>query len=159
MTGVRCILGSEGCPRAAHRRSQSAPAVAPVVWMGLAEHHAAFGASFSLSLSTYHRLLKELCGSILQAGFKKILIVNSRGGNVAALNAMTTDLAREPSAPIVPRRCTVCRTRAALTLKYWRIRRPCAMRAEAETSMMLASFADCVRSDRDNRSVRPDGHS
>ena len=45
---------------------------------------------FSLSLSTYHCLLKELCGSILRAGFKKILIVNSHGGNVAALNAMTT---------------------------------------------------------------------
>src|SRR6478672_910583 len=100
-TGVDAFLGSEGCQRAAEIVARSRPiVVAPVVWMGLAQHHVAFGGTFSLSLATYHCLLRELCGSILQAGFNKILIVNSHGGNAAALNALTTDLARELSAPI-----------------------------------------------------------
>jgi creatinine amidohydrolase len=99
-TGVDAFLGGEGCQRTAKTVARIRPiVVAPVVWMGLAEHHVAFGGTFSLSLS-YHCLLKELCGSILQAGFKKILIVNSHGGNVAALNALTTDFARELGASL-----------------------------------------------------------
>src|SRR5215471_12287811 len=60
-TGVDSFLGGEGCQRAAKIVARNRPiVVAPVVWMGLAEHHVAFGGTFSLSLSTYHQLLKEL---------------------------------------------------------------------------------------------------
>jgi creatinine amidohydrolase len=100
-TGVDTFLGGEGCRRVATIVARSRPiVVAPVVWMGLAEHHVAFGGTFTLSLATYHHLLRDLCNSILRAGFKKILIVNSHGGNIAALNALTTDLALELDAPI-----------------------------------------------------------
>ena len=116
--------------------------------MGLAEHHVAFGGTFSLSLSTYHCLLKELCGSILQAGFKKILIVNSHGGNVAALNAMTTDLARELSAPIATTTLYSLPHESGAYAEILEDQKTVRHACEAETSMMLASFADCVRSDR-----------
>jgi creatinine amidohydrolase len=148
-TGVDTFLGGEGCRRTAEIVARNRPiAVAPVVWMGLAEHHVAYGGTFSLSLPTYHCLLKELCGSILQAGFKKILIVNSHGGNVAALNALTTDLARELGAPIATTTLYSLPhangAYAEILADQKTVRHAC----EAETSMMLASFADCVRSDR-----------
>jgi creatinine amidohydrolase len=71
-TGVDTFLGGEGRQRAAKIVARSRPiVVAPVVWMGLAEHHVAFGGTLSLSLSTYQCLLKELCGSIPQAASGK----------------------------------------------------------------------------------------
>jgi creatinine amidohydrolase len=148
-TGVDTFLGGEGCQRTAKIVVRNRPiVVAPVVWMGLAEHHVAFGGTFSLSLSTYHCLLKELCGSILQAGFRKILIVNSHGGNVAALNALTTDLARELGAPIATTTLYSLPHESGAYAEILEDQKTVRHACEAETSMMLASFADCVRSGR-----------
>ncbi len=101
-TGVDTFLAGDGCRRTAEilLKNGRPAVVAPVVWMGLAEHHIAYGGTFTLSISTYHALLRDLCRSILRAGFKKILIVNGHGGNIAALNALATDLAQELDAPI-----------------------------------------------------------
>ena len=100
-TGVDTFLGGEVCRRTAELAAKQKPVVvAPTVWMGLAEHHVAYGGTFSVSIATYHALLRDLCDAILRAGFKKIMIVNSHGGNSAALTALTTDLSRELRAPI-----------------------------------------------------------
>lgn len=157
-TGVDSFLGGEGCRRVAEIVARSRPiVVAPVVWMGLAEHHVAFGGTFTLALETYHSLLRDLCRSILRAGFNKILIVNSHGGNIAALNALTTDLAQELDAPIA--------TTTLYNLPHEKgayadiledqkgVRHAC----EAETSMMLAAFSDCVRKDRIAEAFGPMG--
>jgi creatinine amidohydrolase len=148
-TGVDTYLCGEACRRTAQLVSARRPVVvAPTVWMGLAEHHVALGGTFSLSLTTWHALLRDLCRSILNAGFKHICIVNGHGGNMAALAALTTDLTRELDAPIA-------------TTSYWNlphanggfeailetqtgVQHAC----EAETSMMMAAKADCVRADR-----------
>jgi creatinine amidohydrolase len=148
VTGVDTFLGGEGCRRTALIVAKTRPiVVAPVVWMGLAEHHVAFGGTFSLSLSTYHSLLNDLCGSILRAGFKKILIVNSHGGNRAALAALTTDLARDLGAPIATTSLYSLvgdGAYAKILEDQPTIRHAC----EAETSMMLAAFPDSVRRER-----------
>ena len=148
-TGVDTFLCGEACQRTARLVTAHHPiVVAPTVWMGLAEHHVAFGGTFSLSLSTWHALLRDLCRSILNAGFKRICIVNGHGGNIAALAALTTDLSRELDAQIA-------------TTSYWTL--PHASDAfadiletqtgvqhacEAETSMMMAVKSDCVRTER-----------
>lgn len=148
-TGVDTFLCGEACRRTAQLVSAHRPiVVAPTVWMGLAEHHVALGGTFSLSLTTWHALLRDLCRSILNAGFRRICIVNGHGGNMAALAALTTDLTRELDAPIA-------------TTSYWNL--PHASGAfdeiletqtgvqhacEAETSMMMAVKAECVRQDR-----------
>src|SRR3712207_1559283 len=77
-TGVDDILCTEICRRAAERLdNQDVPVVvAPTLWAGLAEHHVAFGGSFTLSVATYHALLHDLCASIVRAGFRRIVIVN-----------------------------------------------------------------------------------
>lgn len=146
---VDTVLCGEVCRRTAMLVAKSRPiVVAPVVWMGLAEHHVAFGGTFTLSLPTYHALLRDLCRSILRAGFKKVLIVNGHGGNMAALTALTTDLAQELAAPIA-------------TTSYWNLPHETGAYAalletqtgvqhacEAETSMMMAAAPDLVDASR-----------
>ena len=157
-TGVDTFLGGEGCRRIALIVARSRPiVVAPVVWMGLAEHHMAFGGTFTLSLSTYHSLLKELCGSILRVGFKKILIVNAHGGNIAALNALTTDLAHELGAPIATTTLYSLAHESGAYAKILEDQKTVRHACEAETSMMLAAFADCVRRDRIAEAFGPTG--
>jgi creatinine amidohydrolase len=142
---VDTVLCGEVCRRTALKIATKRPVVvAPTVWMGLAEHHVAFGGTFTLSLTTYHALLRDLCNSILRAGFRKILIVNGHGGNMAALTALTTDLAHDLSAPIA-------------TTSYWNLPHETGAFAkvletqtgvqhacEAETSMMMAAAPDLV---------------
>ena len=157
-TGVDTFLGGEGCRRVATIVARARPiVVAPVVWMGLAEHHIAFGGTFSLSLSTYHSLLRELCGSILRAGFKKILIVNSHGGNIAALNALATDLAQELKAPIATTTLYNLPQESGAYADILEDQKGVRHACEAETSMMLAAFSDCVRRDRIAEAFGPMG--
>lgn len=148
-TGVDTILCSEACRMTAERVSKARPiVVAPTVWMGLAEHHTAFGGTFTLPLVTWFAVLSELCRSIGRAGFTRICIVNGHGGNMAALSALTTDLTRDLGLAIA-------------TTSYWNLPHASGAFAaildtqegvqhacEAETSMMLAAAPDCVRTDR-----------
>src|SRR5262245_58565735 len=100
-TGVDDFLCSEVCRRTAGKLVPRYPVVvAPTVWFGLADHHVAFGGTFSISLATYHGVLRDLCRSILQAGFRRIVLVNGHGGNIQALAAIAGDLTRELAAPI-----------------------------------------------------------
>jgi len=96
-TGVDDLLAAEVSRRAATIAAKhTGVVVTPSVWSGLSEHHINFGGTFSVSLSTLHALLRDICRSILRAGFSRILIVNGHGGNMAALNALTA----EPSTPV-----------------------------------------------------------
>ena len=143
-TGVDDVLCSEVCRRAALKLAgQNVPVVvAPTIGIGLAEHHMAFGGSLTLTLPTYHALLRDLCGSILRAGFGRILIVNGHGGNMSALNALMVELTRELTAPIA-------------TTSYWLLadeafaeiledQQSVLHACEAETSMMMAVRPDLV---------------
>jgi creatinine amidohydrolase len=142
-TGVDDYLCGEACRRAAMLVVKEKPiVVAPTLWCGLAEHHVAFGGTFTLTLPTYHALLRDLCQSILRAGFKHILIVNGHGGNITALNALTVDLTRELSAPIATTTYIITgqeETKAILEDQDG-IMHAC----EGETSMMMALKPDLV---------------
>lgn len=152
-TGVDEILCGEACRRAARRVDGGGMpiVVAPTLWCGLAEHHVAFGGSFTLTLATYHALLRDLCRSILRAGFAKILIVNGHGGNMSALNALTVDLTRELDAPIAV--TTYFQVAEAAFREILEDQRGVLHACEAETSMMMA-----VRPDLVDRARLPEAH-
>jgi creatinine amidohydrolase len=155
-TGVDMFLGMEGCRRIAEKVSKQRPCVvAPSVWMGLAEHHVAFGGTFTLSLPTWHALLRDLCRSILRAGFKKILLVNSHGGNMSALNALTVDLTKELDAPIATTTLYSVAHEAGAFASILEDQTQVMHACEAETSMMMAVKADCVRADKVAEAVGP----
>jgi creatinine amidohydrolase len=69
--------------------------VAPTLWCGMAEHHMAYGGTFTFDIPTYRAVLLALLKSIERHGFKRVFIVNGHGGNIAALNSFLPDFARE----------------------------------------------------------------
>jgi creatinine amidohydrolase len=158
-TGVDTFLVTEGCSRIATKVAAAGKSivVAPTVWMGLAEHHISLGGTFTLSLTTYHALLRDLCRSVLRAGFKKILLVNGHGGNILALGALTTDLAKELDAPIATTTLYNVAHETGAYAKILEDQEGVQHACEAETSMMLAAFADCVRRDRIKDAYNPNG--
>ncbi|GGM23141.1 creatinine amidohydrolase [Streptomyces fumigatiscleroticus] len=100
-TGVDDFLAAEVCRRAAVLAAEhTGVVVTPSVPTGLSEHHMPFGGTISLTLPTLHALLRDICRSVTRAGFSRILIVNGHGGNMTALNALTTELTAELSTPI-----------------------------------------------------------
>ncbi|MEU0506518.1 creatininase family protein [Nocardia sp. NPDC005998] len=143
-TGVDDFLSAEACRRAAAIMvANNRPVVvAPSLWCGLAQHHMEFGGTFTLTLATYHLLLRDLCRSVLTAGFTKILVVNGHGGNVTALNALSNELSEELSATIaVTSYFTAAQTRTAEVLDT----QDTLMHAcEGETSMMMAIAPELV---------------
>lgn len=142
-TGVDDFLCSEVCRRTAALMVVSQPVVvAPTVWCGLADHHVAFGGTFSLSLATYYSVLRDLCRSILNAGFRRIVMVNGHGGNIQALASFTGELARELGAPIATTTYFMegFADMAAILEDQKGVMHAC----EAETSMMMAAYPDLV---------------
>jgi creatinine amidohydrolase len=144
-TGVDSFLAAEVCRRTASLLG--APAVvAPTVWCGLADHHVPFGGTFSLTLSTYHAVLRDLCRSILAAGFRRIVLVNGHGGNIQGLAAIAVELTRDLDAPIAT---TTYFFEAAAEIAQILEDQDCVMHAcEAETSMMLAALPHLVETSR-----------
>jgi len=142
-TGVDDFLCSEVCRRTAGKLASGQPVVvAPTVWFGLADHHVAFGGTFSISLATYHAVLRDLCRSILQAGFRRIVLVNGHGGNIQALAAIAGELTREFAAPIAT--ATYFMEGASEAADILEDQNGVMHACEAETSMMMAAHPDLV---------------
>jgi creatinine amidohydrolase len=145
--GVDTIL-TEGVCRAAAEAvaDKAAVVVAPTLWCGMAEHHMAFGGTFTFDIPTYRAVLLAFLRSIERHGFTRVLIINGHGGNTAALNAFLPDFAREtrlrvfaagyfdlPRADIAP-----------LLEDQTGVQHAC----EVETSLMMVVAPDLVRHDR-----------
>ena len=90
---VDTLLCGEVATRAAKRASGRHPVVvAPTVWSGLSEHHMPFGGTFTLDFATFRSLIECLCRSLERHGFRRVLLLNGHGGNVAALRVVVDEL-------------------------------------------------------------------
>ncbi|MFC3229642.1 creatininase family protein [Marinibaculum pumilum] len=146
-TGVDHFLATEVCRRAALTVGTERPAVvAPGLWCGLADHHLAFGGTFTLSLGTYHAVLRDLCRSILGAGFSRLVIVNGHGGNVMGLAAIATELTRELQAPIAT--TSYFLEAGGGAARIMQDQDDLMHAGEGETAMIMAIAPDLVRGDR-----------
>lgn len=127
--------------------------ILPTQWLGLSTHHMSFAGTITASVDTYLALATEIIESIAKAGFKKILVLNSHGGNASALDVVLTKVRLSyPEAHIV-------------LVTYWNIATE-QLRAlrdsaeggmghacELETSLVMAVKPDVVRTDR----IKADG--
>jgi creatinine amidohydrolase len=59
--------------------------VLPTQWLGFSPHHMDFAGTVTASSSTYIQLAVETLDSMAQAGFRKFVVLNAHGGNVAIL--------------------------------------------------------------------------
>jgi creatinine amidohydrolase len=146
--GVDTILCEGVCKAGAEKAATDVPVVvAPTLWCGMAEHHMAFGGTFTFDIPTYRAVLLAFLRSIERHGFKRVFIVNGHGGNIAALNAFLPDFARETGLKI--RFATYFDLAAASELAavledQKRVHHAC----EVETSLMMVVAPDTVKGDR-----------
>ncbi|SEL53061.1 creatinine amidohydrolase [Bosea lupini] len=144
--GVDTILCGGVCKLAAERAGDVEVVVAPTLWCGMAEHHMAFGGTFTFDIPTYRAVLLALLKSLERHGFHRVVIVNGHGGNIAALGAFLPDFARETSLSI---RATTYFLLAQEAMAPVMDDQVSVLHAcEVETSMMMVLAPETVRQER-----------
>jgi creatinine amidohydrolase len=98
-------------------------------------------------------VLSCLLKSIARAGFKRVLIVNGHGGNIAALSAFLPDMAREIS--LEARVTTYFEQARAALAEVLEDQDGVHHACEAETSMMLVAAPESVQRGRISEAFGP----
>jgi creatinine amidohydrolase len=145
--GVDTILCEGVCKAAAEIAAKSTPVVvAPTLWCGMAEHHVAFGGTFTFDIPTYRAVLLAFLRSIERGGFRKVAIVNGHGGNMSALNAFLPDLHRETKLKLYA--TTYFMLADHLLGQFLDKQKGVLHACEVETSMMMVLAAATVKTKR-----------
>jgi creatinine amidohydrolase len=145
--GVDTILCEGVCKGGAEKVATDVPVVvAPTLWCGMAEHHMAFGGTFTFDIPTYRAVLLAFLTSLERHGFKRVFIVNGHGGNIAALNAFLPDFARETSLKV--RAATYFDLAKADLAPVLEDQKQVHHACEVETSLMIVLAPDTVKADR-----------
>jgi creatinine amidohydrolase len=79
------------------RAQKLLPQASPVTFLplhavGTSHEHRAFAGTLTLGVETFVRVLTETAESVQRAGIRKLVIANSHGGNVAAIDMVALDL-------------------------------------------------------------------
>lgn len=83
--GTDALLASYVCEKTAqelNRRGRPC-LVSPAITVANSTHHMSFPGSMTLKPQTYLAMLQDYCESLAAHGFRKIVLVNGHGGNVA----------------------------------------------------------------------------
>ena len=67
----------------------------PPVHYGKSNEHIGFPGTLSISASTFMAVLRDLGSSLSSAGFKKLVLYNTHGGNTSLIDVMARDLRAE----------------------------------------------------------------
>jgi creatinine amidohydrolase len=67
----------------------------PPVHYGKSNEHIGFPGTLSVSASTFMAVLRDLGSSVSKAGFQKLVLYNTHGGNTALIDVMARDLRAE----------------------------------------------------------------
>lgn len=130
--------------------------VAPTVNYGCSWYHMNFPGTISHSQRVFMDVVTEVCESLDHHGFKRLIAVNSHGGNSAALTTCLTDLYAEKKIRVVLAQWW---SLAGSAIKELGIDSPLIHAEEIETSIALALGTD-VRSEELSRACfsRKDKH-
>jgi len=82
-----------GVAERVHDRLADQTLLVPTMWLGASDHHLDFPGTLSLPNSVYETILRSLLTGFVQAGFRRILLLNGHGGNVAPGESAITQLA------------------------------------------------------------------
>jgi creatinine amidohydrolase len=145
--GVDTILCEAVCKAGAEAAAADVPVVvAPTLWCGMAEHHMAFGGTFTFDIPTYRAVLMAFLKSLERHGFKRVFIINGHGGNIAAVNSFLPDFARETSVKV--RFATYFDLAASDLAPVLEDQKGVHHACEVETSLMMVVAPDTVKPDR-----------
>lgn len=67
----------------------------PTLWVGASDHHLDFPGTVSLPNSLYVEVIKNVVRCFVSAGFRRILLLNGHGGNIAPGTVAITELANQ----------------------------------------------------------------
>jgi creatinine amidohydrolase len=130
----------------------------PALPFGASHHHLGFAGTLSLSQETFTSVLIELVESLLQSGFRRIVLLNGHGGNITPARQALSILSQSHDDTLQPN--------IALAT-YWELgsgafcgeapmESPALSHAcEYETSMMLYLFPKRVLMAQAQRATRP----
>lgn len=133
--------------------------VAPALPFGSSHHHLPFGGTLSLATETYSRVVADLVASMIEAGARRIFLLNGHGGNqeLNVLAARDLALQQPADAPVV-----------IAAASYWQIAEDSILATpgmagipqpghagQFETSTMLATTPERVRNTFAERSEDP----
>jgi len=92
--GTDSFEARENCRRAAIRlEALGCPVIiGPVIPFGTSSFHLGFAGTISLSSQTMIRLLKEVCLSLYETGFRKFALVHGHDGNLPAMMVAAQEL-------------------------------------------------------------------
>lgn len=146
-TSTDTLLANEVARRAAEMAMPRQPTVVTeCVWTGLSEHHMAFGGTITLDFATFQAVIRGIVRSLKRHGFRRVLLVNAHGGNVAALRTITDELTFELAVPVVA--TTYWHHAAAELAPVLERQKGIRHAGEAETAMVMAIAPDLVHGDR-----------
>ncbi len=141
--GTDMFVGREVARLAAQKVVEHHPIlVTEPVWTGLSEHHMAFGGTITLDYPAFEALLRGIVSSLVRHGFRHICLLNSHGGNMAALQLIAERLHLDLDIPLVA--ATYWHLAGDLLDPLLERQRTIHHACEAETSMMLVTRADLV---------------
>jgi len=120
--------------------------VMPTLPIGLSIEHSDFPGTLSFSAETMISVLMELAGGVTAAGFNKLAILNSHGGNPAVLDIVAHKLRRKHDMLVFPLN----------GYRYWQVESHFGVHeaahgihgGAAETSIMQAIRPQVVRNDK-----------
>lgn len=115
--GPNGLIGTDAiCAEAVARGvgEETGALVAPVMAIGMAQHHLAFPGSITLRPSTIIAYVSDYVFSLARNGFRRFFFINGHGGNIAPLSAAFSELyataSLDPSGTV---------PRLRLTLRNW----------------------------------------
>jgi creatinine amidohydrolase len=145
----------------AERKLSSDILLCPTLPFGSSNHHLFFGGTLSISVATYTQVVVELVESLLQSGFRRIVLLNGHGGNITPAKNALSILSNKYDETLNPN--------IALAT-YWELagkafagappmESPALSHAcEYETSLMLHLFPNKVAVDKIERAERPESN-
>ena len=81
------LIGGE-VARRVHEKIPSDVLVLPVQWLGYSQHHIRYPGTISAVSDTHLALMMDIVSSMVDNGFRKILLMNSHGGNGAGISVL-----------------------------------------------------------------------
>ncbi|MES2005610.1 MAG: creatininase family protein [Bacteroidota bacterium] len=130
----------------------------PTLPFGSSHHHLSMGGTISIAADTYSQVIVQMVESLLQNGFRRIVLLNGHGGNITPVRQALSLLSHTYDASMHPN--IVLATYWELAAKYFTGAAPMESPAlshacEYETSLMLHLCPEKVFPDEIKRAARP----
>jgi len=142
----------------AEEKMQEKMMLCPTLSFGSSHHHLSFGGTISISPELYTQVIVDLVSSLLQGGFRRIVLLNGHGGNITPVKQALALLSHRYDKGIQPN---------VVLATYWELagsvfagdppmESPALSHAcEYETSLMLHLFPGKVDTTKVERAERP----